>query len=508
MMSDIKQCRAEARAIRTAIILLALAAFAPAVNADEGQSLALRAAIIHTGDGDVIRDGVILIRDGRIDAVGDISVPEDVETVDLGDAAVTPGLVDANALVEPERLVPQRRAAEIAAEAEAEGRTNFLHTMFADEHEPENCAACMGTSFCALAAGHDELAEGEICPVCGFGEDIWSHFGSGVRSNLVLSETSSEVVPHTHVIDSLNLRSPDFERLLRGGVTTVFASPDNSVVIGPQGLITRTGGPVRDRVLEPADAVTAVISSDSFRGAVRNRPPYRFLVDAQSRRPNTRMGLAWVFRKAFYDTIRYEKNQPVYGADTPPELAFPVLSRILEGDVPLRMHARQQNDIKAAIRLADEFNLSFTLLEATEAYRCIDQLLEARVPVIFGPIYMDPSGPRARTPETRHARLSTLRDLLDAGVETALSAQDLREEDGLARQMMYAVRTGVSPEDAVQAATGTPARLLGIDDRVGVLRDGRHADLVVWSQAPYEAGAVPVVVMLNGRIVIDRRMDS
>lgn len=491
-------------------MLLAALVAMPSVTTASAEMTALRVRTVHVGNGETLSGAVIVIEDGDITAVGtDLAVPDDVSVIDLTEAVVTPGLIDANAWIEPADLLPPSRTgrSEGDFQGRSEGRPNLLHSLLYEEHDIQNCAACDGTINCRFAAAHSELEEDMVCPVCGYPGSVLDHldFISGVRPGVVQTETSSEIVPHTHVLDAMNLRSPDFDRLLRGGVTTVFISPDKAVVIGPRGALARTGGPLRDRVIRDADAVTAAISSDAFRGSVRNFPPSRFRVSVRSRRPNTRMGLTWVFRKAFFDAQANADGRIIGGADTPPEEALPVLQQILEGEIPFRMHARTQNDILTSIRLAEEFGLQYTLLEATEAYKTIDELRSGRVPVVFGPIYVDPSGPRARSFETRESRLGTIRKLLEAGIDTALSAQDLREEDGLARQMMYAVRAGVSPQDALRAVTSVPARLIGLEDRLGTLEPGKQADLVVWSANPWEAGATPQLVMIDGSIVLDRR---
>lgn len=522
----------------SAVLAGALTSYATPDDADTTDAndsvTVIKAATAHVGDGRVIQDAVLVIVDGRITAVGPadwpgLRIPDDASIVDLREqfphATLTPGLIDANALIEPTNLLPEARHHPAAAPAElqaalrkaADGdtttdrradRSNVLAMMLAEEHDPMNCAVCEPFANCALASAHAVIDEDMSCPVCGYPnafQHLFDDLASGVRPGLVLSETSSEIVPHTHVIDSLNLRSPDFDRLLNGGVTTVFASPEGSVVIGPRGAITRTGGPVRQRVVEPSADVTAVVSADAFRGPVRNATPSRFRIDVRTRRPNTRMGLAWVFRKALYDARRFAEGHRVYGADTPPEEAFPALNDMLAGTIGLRIHARMQHDIMTSIRLAEEFGLTFTLLEATEAYRTIGALQERNIPVIFGPIYIEPSGQRARSFETRDNRLATFAQLLNSGIVTALSAQDLRDEDGLARQVMYAVRSGVKPADAIRAVTQTPAKLLGIADRVGTLEAGKNAEIVLWNHSPHEPGARPLLVMIDGRIVLDDR---
>ena len=128
-----------------------------------------------------------------------------------------------------------------------------------------------------------------------------------------------------------------------------------------------------------------------------------------TRRPTTRMGVDWVFRKAFFDARRARAGQQPHGVDVPPKEALPVLQQVLDGEVPLRIHARMQNDIFSALRLAREFDLKFVFEEATEAYRCLPQLKAAGMPVIFGPVFMTPtwlacSQRRGRAPAVEHGR--------------------------------------------------------------------------------------------------------
>jgi imidazolonepropionase-like amidohydrolase len=324
----------------------------------------------------------------------------------------------------------------------------------------------------------------------------------GVGPNTVVNEQGSEVVPYIRVLDSVNFDSPDFERLVRGGVTTVYVSPDSAAVIGARGAVVRTAGPEAQRVLTSAAAVKAVIGSDP---SGMNRTPYRTSVNLYVRRPNSRMGLVWVFRKAFYDALRRQRGVEAYGADTSSPEASAVLQEVLAGNVPLRIQARIQQDILAALRLADEFNLRFTLEEATEAYLCLDELKAKSIPVVFGPIYERPSGQQSRFMEGRRSRYHTFRSLLEAGIDTALSAQEFREEDGLARQAMYAMRFGVTFDDALRSVTQTPARMLGLESQLGTLEVGKRADLVLWSGQPFAATAKAAVVVVEGEIVVDAR---
>ncbi len=486
----------------------AIAMAASALAADG--PIVVKVGTLHIGNGQTIANGIVVIVDGKIAAVGaGVPIPSDASVIDLPKCSLTPGLIDANAQIEPADVVSRQAAGGPGAPAPmtpGHKDPSAIALMYNGQHDPKTCWSCSGAAACAFANIHETLSPEQTCPCCGYPNmgQIGSLI-SGVEQSLSLTESSSEVVPHTRVIDTMNLRSPDFERLVLGGVTTVFISPDSAAVVGPQGAIVRTAGPMMDRVVSAASDVKAVMGTDSFTVGADNNPPFRGFVSMRTRRPNTRMGVTWVFRKAFYDTKEWKQGLTPSGADTPPTEAFPMLDSILAGKTGVRMQARMLQDITTAVRLADEFGLKFTLLEGNEAYKCLDVLKARKIPVVFGPLSLDPSGTRRFIADRGDEKLTTVRELIDAGVSVSLSAQDLREEDGLARQAMYAVRAGVSPGEAIKAVTSTPAKLLGIDKDVGTIEMGKRADLVVWSGEPLEATSRPLVVLIGGRTVMDLR---
>jgi imidazolonepropionase-like amidohydrolase len=470
----------------------------------EGSDVAVKAAKAYVGDGRIVEDAVILIRNGRIRSVAaDAAVPEGVPVIEVEGARVTPGLIDANARIEPTDLIPPSRSrtdrapdAFISAPPPGDFITELARRL-ARETDPARLGRFEESPAQRHVPGDDPVEDH-------LEEDGWP-LVSGVRSGAVISEQSAEVVPHTRVLDALDFRSPDFDRLVRGGVTTVYASPDASAVIGPRGAVLRTAGALENRVLVPAAAVKAVIGADPYSLGVSNRRPGGDSFSLYARRPNSGMGVTWVFRKAFYDAIRRGKGLPAYGGDTAKPEASAVLGQVLQGKVSLRIQARIQKDILTALRLTEEFQTEFTLEEATEAYLCLDELKARSVPVIFGPIYERRGGTYVVIREGRKSRYHTFRELVEAGIETALSAQEFREEDGLARQAMYAMRFGASFDDTLRAVTQTPARLLGIDKELGTLEAGKRADLIVWSGRPFAATSMPAVVLIDGEVVVDRR---
>jgi len=331
---------------------------------------------------------------------------------------------------------------------------------------------------------------------------------AGYRDANDRAEHRSEIIPNLRVLDLLDLQHDSFGELARSGVTTVYVSADSASVIGGQGTILRTAGPLSGRTVRQAYGVKATIGREPIYKGSRNRRPSRRYTNYLARRPNTRMGLVWTFRKAFQDAgFAARGEQPATrGEGTPPAAALPVLVDILKGERPLRIQARAQHDILTALRLCREFDLRFTLEEGTDAYRCIDELKAAGVAVIYGPLFDYPSGYRAT--EARRHRYSAPAEILKGGLTLALSANGLAGEAALPQQAMYAMRFGLTRSQALAAVTTTPAKLLEIDDVAGTLAKGRSADVVLWSGEPLAATTRAEVVVIGGRLVHNLTADD
>ncbi|MGE4618864.1 MAG: amidohydrolase family protein [Planctomycetota bacterium] len=478
------------------------------VHAEEVESVTIRAAKAHVGDGRVINNALIVITDGVITSiVADGVAPEGTKVLEV--PVVTPGFIDANVRLDVSDAIYYPGE---------DPRLQILRSL-GKEHLYHGGDVCPCGTACPAQMLH--VAE-ESCLYCGWpehdphgevhdfeeeqreGAEEARAMAAGVPdASAVVNEQSSEVVPHFQVLDALDQGSDDFNRLMREGVTTVYISPDSSAVIGGRGALMRTGGELSKRFMG-VGAVKGVLGSDPYRYGSSNRAPFRSFVSVYTRRPASRMGVSWVFRKAFHDAFLRTRGYEPSGADTSSPEASRVLTQVMNGEIPLRIQARTGPDIETAFRLCKEFGVSFTLEDPIEAWKKVDLLASTEVPVIFGPIFDVPSGILSGTNESRQSRLHTVRDLASAGVPLALSAQDLRGEEGLARQAMLAIRHGVTPAEAMRMVTFYPAQLLGIDKEVGTLEEGKRADLVIWSGTPFSSLSRIEKVIHGGSISFNR----
>jgi len=297
------------------------------------------------------------------------------------------------------------------------------------------------------------------------------------------TEESEEVFPSLSPLDLADPTDMDWLRALMGGVTTAALSPGDRAVVGGTVAVVKTDRslPQAARVLRRSAALKAALGGEPAWGnrAVRHGPPSSFYY----RRPNDRMGLMAELRAAF----RAGEGE---------------IGEALEGGLPVWFTARAELDLRAALRLAGEFDLQLVALEAVEGYKVAGRLAQAGVPVVLGPFY---NWPREAFEwrEGRDLRWNNAGLLHEAGVTVALSTGG-GDPGALRDAAVMAHRFGLPREAALAAVTGTAARLLGVGDRVGDLAPGWDADLVVLSGDPLEAATRVEAVVVEGRVVWTR----
>ncbi len=150
------------------------------------------------------------------------------------------------------------------------------------------------------------------------------------------------------------------------------------------------------------------------------------------------------------------------------------------GELPVHFHAHRLDDIFTAVRLAKEFHLRFAIVHGTEGHRAADILAAEGVRVLCGPLLCDRSKPELRGLTPANPGL-----LYQAGVELAvINDHPVIPQQYLALCAGLAVREGLPYEAALEAVTLGPARICGIDDRVGSITPGKDADLVLFPGDP------------------------
>lgn len=309
-------------------------------------------------------------------------------------------------------------------------------------------------------------------------------------------EQESEVTPDVRVAHALDPFSRDFARALRSGVTTVLCSPPDENVIGGLSVAVKTGGAA-------SIAARTVLEDAVLRGSFgtqpsrRNSPAFGRARTIYNRRPTTRMGVEWLWRKSFYEAhvARQDAQRAFPGVEQ--------LHRVVDGALPLMVQASATQDIRTAIFLKAEFGIPNLILDhAAEAWKEPELLKRSGASVVLPPYAWN-----GRTAVDRGLHAWNTAVLLEElGVTFALSARNAEDVDErLPMQAAYAIRGGLSPERALRAVTIDPARMIGIDGRVGSLEVGKDADIVLWTGEPFRFTSSIAGVMLEGELVVDPR---
>ncbi|MEM7305142.1 MAG: amidohydrolase family protein [Planctomycetota bacterium] len=310
-------------------------------------------------------------------------------------------------------------------------------------------------------------------------------------------EQADETPIALRVSDALDLYSYRWDRELRSGVTTVLANPEDKAVLGGLGVVLKTGGePTLDaRVLRQDAVLRGSLGAEPSSG---NRPPRGSGPSTfYYRRPTTRMGVEWILRKSFYDALAVERT----GEGATPELE--ILQRTLKGEVPLVIQGWATQDIRTAVYLKEEFSIPKMFIDgAAEAWHEPDLLVRSGAAVVLPPFRFQ-GGPGT---DGSFYAYDTAARLQERGVMFALSGHGASDPVmRLNKQPGYAMRGGLDFADALAAVTINPARMVGVDDRVGSIEVGKDADLVLWSGTPFEPTSRVIGVLLNGELVLDPR---
>lgn len=324
--------------------------------------------------------------------------------------------------------------------------------------------------------------------------DASARLNVGLRS----VEQSREVTPTIEVKYGIDPFDTRWSRLAKSGVTTTFNAPLNQNCIGGIGAVVKTAGGamLHERMLEGSPMMCGAIGSQpSQRNSAAFGRPNNFY----NRRPTTRMGVEWEWRKSFFDAGQSEPDTK--------NAEHVFLKDVLAGKVGTFVQAWTTQDIRTAVYLKEEMmkegfgTMRLVIDCGAEAWKEPDMLIRTETSVILPPM---PS--QGRTSDAALMPLDTAKKLLDAGIPFALSAHDGSDAAGrLDVQAGFAMRGGLTREAALAAVTLTPAQILGIAERVGSIEVGKDADLVLWNGEPFEVTSRPVGVLVDGQVVLDPR---
>jgi imidazolonepropionase-like amidohydrolase len=288
-------------------------------------------------------------------------------------------------------------------------------------------------------------------------------------------------------LDAINPADIGFRDALSGGVTSVVVKPGSGNPIGGQTVAIKTWGRIVDEMV--------VKSPCSVKSALGENP--KRVYGERKQLPSTRLGVAAVIRDALTKAQDYRMRRDAAAAKGDPFDRDPtseVLVQVLDGELPWSQHTHRADDIATALRLAEEFGYRLIVNHATEGFFLADVLAERGVPCVVGPMFST----RSKV-ELRERTLANPGRLARAGVLVAITTDHpVVAIDFLVHQATFAVKEGMDRADALRAITVNPAKIMGLDERVGALRPGLDGDVVIWDGDPLDVMSRAQRVYVNG----------
>lgn len=301
------------------------------------------------------------------------------------------------------------------------------------------------------------------------------------------NEITDPVTPQLRAIDGIYPCEAAFRRAVEAGVTSAVIGPGSANVIGGQmAFVKLTGDRIDDMVVKAPCAMKMALGENPKRCYGSSR-----------KTPQTRMASAYLMREALAKTKRYMEKKAKDPDGTAYDAKCEALIPVLERELVAHIHCHRSDDILTAIRIAKEFNIRYNIIHTTDGIACAQYIKETGVIPVVGPI-LSASG----KPETAHKTYATAGALEKAGIEVALTTDHpVGPLELLPVSAALCVREGLSIEGGLRGITINAAKVGCVDERVGSIKVGKDADIVVFTGHPFEYLSKTSAVFISGQRV-------
>jgi imidazolonepropionase-like amidohydrolase len=307
-----------------------------------------------------------------------------------------------------------------------------------------------------------------------------------------INEGAQSVTSEVRIADNLNPEDISIYRSLSGGVTSAHILHGSANTIGGQTQLIKLRWGATDTALK-------FRNWDPFIKFALGENVKRTTSTNNNRFPDTRMGVEEVLMDAFTRARDYERQRKAAPAVTRRDLELDALVEILEHKRFITCHSYVQSEITALLRVADKFGFKVnTFTHILEGYKVADK--------------MKAQGSNASTfsdwwaykIEVTDAMAYNATIMQRMGLNVCINSDDAEQERHLNQEAAKSCKYGgMSEEDAFKMVTLNPAIALHVADRVGSIKEGKDADLVLWSDNPLSIYARAEKTIVDGIIYFD-----
>ena len=277
-----------------------------------------------------------------------------------------------------------------------------------------------------------------------------------------VNEITDPITPNMRGIDGCNPMDETIESALKGGVTTVAAGPGSANVLGGTFFAYKTvGNCIDEMTIENPIAMKAAFGEN----------PKRCYKD---KKIDTRMQISALLRETLAKTKEYMEKKEA-GKEVDYDQKLEAMIPVIKKELPLKCHAHRADDILTVIRIAKEYDIKVTLDHVTDARCIIPQIKESGFSCICGPALTHKS-----KFELANMSFETPNELYKAGILfSIITDSPVVPQQYLSLSAALAAKAGLPEYEAIKAITINPAKILGLDNRLGSIKEGKDADFVI-----------------------------
>lgn len=308
-------------------------------------------------------------------------------------------------------------------------------------------------------------------------------------------QNSSAEVTIEDVVDETDI---DIYRNLGGGVTSIQILHGSANPIGGRSAIIK---------LKWGESAKNLIYRDSpkfIKFALGENVKQSNWGDTETNRfPQTRMGVEQLFIDYFTRAKEYDV-QKKSGKPYRKDVEMETLAEILDKERFISSHSYVQSEINMLMKVAEQFNFKInTFTHILEGYKVADKMAEHGA---GGSTFSDWWSYKY---EVQDAIPYNAAIMHNAGVTVAINSDDAEMSRRLNQEAAKTIKYGgMSEEEAWKFVTLNPAKLLHIDDRVGSIKVGKDADVVLWTDHPLSIYAKAEKTIIEGVTYFDLKRDE
>jgi imidazolonepropionase-like amidohydrolase len=321
-----------------------------------------------------------------------------------------------------------------------------------------------------------------------------------------INEATDPVTPQIWMWEALEPGSDSIHKTLAGGVTTVKTMHGSANVIGGVNVTMKL------KYERPIEELIIPGVRQQLKMALGENP--KRVYGERGRSPSTRMGSAYMARKAFIEAQEYKAKWDKYEKDkaagkkdlTPPkkDLKMETLKMTLEKKLSIDCHTYRAEEIVWIINFCKEFDLDLLQIShCIDGYKVADVMAEAGV---FYGGWVDSWGFKE---EAYDGCPYGMQIMYDAGTKMVINSDSPVVGRYLFREAAKVLKYTEIPEiEALKMITINAAESMELGGRIGSLEKGKDGDIAVFDKHPLDSTTKCLMTIIEGEVFFDYARES